>query len=283
MAANVIGTRLVQTPRLSLNVREAGGGPLVVLLHGITANGAVWDPLTKDLASSFHVVAPDQRGHGLSSKPPDGYRAADFAADVVDLIDTIGEGPALVIGHSLGAQNALAIGALHPAKVTAVVAVEFCPYIEKERLSTMASRVASGDSRYPSLGKLLHYLAERYPLLPGAALLRRIEYGYRLTDRGYEPLASANAMSLAAQGLFDDLEEITRSCKPPALLIRGHESSFISRAAFAKTQLLRPDLEYREIAEADHHIPEERPQKLATIIANFAVRRGFLNIHQTAQ
>jgi pimeloyl-ACP methyl ester carboxylesterase len=89
-------------------------------------------------------------------------------------------------------------------------------------------------------------------------------------------------MALAARSLFDDLEETTKSCQTDALLIRGHESKFVSPTAFARTQVLRPDFEYREVAETDHHVPEERPTEVFAIIADFAVRHGLLNAHDNA-
>ncbi|MDP3768967.1 MAG: alpha/beta fold hydrolase, partial [Dehalococcoidia bacterium] len=65
-----------------LSTLERGDGPPCVLLHGITANACVWDPIALRLAERYHVVAVDQRGHGQSDKPEAGYAAADFVADI---------------------------------------------------------------------------------------------------------------------------------------------------------------------------------------------------------
>jgi pimeloyl-ACP methyl ester carboxylesterase len=58
-------------------LRTGGDKPPVVLLHGLTANGACWTPLARALENDYDVVMPDARGHGRSGKPADGYRYDD--------------------------------------------------------------------------------------------------------------------------------------------------------------------------------------------------------------
>ncbi|MDQ2625341.1 MAG: alpha/beta hydrolase, partial [Actinomycetota bacterium] len=92
----------LDTARLSFATRSAGQGELVLLLHGITAGAAVWDPVLSELARGYRVVAVDQRGHGRSDKPERGYGPDDYVADVGALLDALGPACA-VVGHSLGA------------------------------------------------------------------------------------------------------------------------------------------------------------------------------------
>jgi 2-(acetamidomethylene)succinate hydrolase len=61
--------RRVDTGRITLNVREAGSGPLMLFFHGITSNSAVFETMMARLSDRFRTVAVDQRGHGLSDKP----------------------------------------------------------------------------------------------------------------------------------------------------------------------------------------------------------------------
>ena len=109
-------TSFYQTPAGRLFAVEAGAGPPVICLHGITANAYVWLPVMERLAADYRVVAIDQRGHGRSDRPDSGYAAGDFAADVVALIEALGA-PAVLIGHSLGARNALAAATAAPDAV----------------------------------------------------------------------------------------------------------------------------------------------------------------------
>ena len=54
----------------------------------------------------------DQRGHGLSDKPDSGYGAKDYTDDLVALIKTLNAGPAIIVGHSLGARNGVEVAAM---------------------------------------------------------------------------------------------------------------------------------------------------------------------------
>jgi N-formylmaleamate deformylase len=98
-----------------------GGGPSLVLLHGLTDNGMCWVRVADALCDSYDVVMPDTRGHGLSEKPAAGYTIEDRAADVAGLIDALSLDRPILFGHSLGGQAAMAIAALYPQKVGGVV------------------------------------------------------------------------------------------------------------------------------------------------------------------
>src|ERR1700730_4546977 len=82
---------------------EHGRGDLTVLLvHGFTADSSDWIWQIPHLASAYRVIAVDLRGHGRSSAPPDGYGPVSLAEDLAGLIDYLGVGQVVAIGHSLG-------------------------------------------------------------------------------------------------------------------------------------------------------------------------------------
>src|SRR6476620_9926470 len=105
MAADIASdhfiSRRVDIGRITLNVREKGSGPLMLVFHGITSNSAVFGPLMARLSDRFTTIAVDQRGHGLSDKPETGYEANDYADDIAGLIRTLDRGHAILVGHSL--------------------------------------------------------------------------------------------------------------------------------------------------------------------------------------
>lgn len=100
-------SRRIDIGRITLNVREKGSGPLMLFFHGITSNSAVFEPLMARLSDRFTTIAVDQRGHGHSDKPEAGYEANDYADDIAGLIRTLDRGPAILVGHSLGARNSV--------------------------------------------------------------------------------------------------------------------------------------------------------------------------------
>ncbi|HEY8474197.1 MAG TPA: alpha/beta hydrolase [Natronosporangium sp.] len=260
----------IDTGRLTVNVREAGQGRPAVFMHGITANAAIWDPVLDQLASAFRVVSMDQRGHGLTDKPPTGYTAEELSDDVLSLVETLDAGPALLVGHSLGARNALVAATRRPELVAAVVAIDFTPYIEPEVFDALSTRVRGGDRLFGSPAEITAYLSERYPRLPLDAIERRARHGYRAVDGGYRPLADPDAMAQTADGLRADLAPAVRQVRCPTLLIRGADSTLVSPAAFERTLRLRPDFAHIVVAGADHYVPEEQPDAVCAAIRTFA-------------
>jgi pimeloyl-ACP methyl ester carboxylesterase len=85
-----------------LYVREVGReGPVLLLIHGLGANGNVWDPLIEIVKDAWagSIIVPDLRGHGRS---PQGlhYGYGQHANDLAELVQPAQ--PVYVIGHSLG-------------------------------------------------------------------------------------------------------------------------------------------------------------------------------------
>jgi pimeloyl-ACP methyl ester carboxylesterase len=106
---------------------DSGGGapgePPIVLLHGATFRAEDWENIFPRLATRYRVIAYDARGHGKSGRAAS-YAIDALADDLLRVIDTVAGGPAIVIGHSLGAATALVAAAQRPAAIRALVLEE---------------------------------------------------------------------------------------------------------------------------------------------------------------
>lgn len=98
--------------------------PVVVGVHGITANAWSWGPVARRLAGRVRLVCPDLRGRGASSAAPGPYGIRRHADDVAAVIEATGGGPAVVAGHSMGTYVALLAAERHPALVRDLVLVD---------------------------------------------------------------------------------------------------------------------------------------------------------------
>jgi pimeloyl-ACP methyl ester carboxylesterase len=120
-----IQQRMLETNQIAINYAEIDGpvdgpGPPLVLLHGGSVRWQSFSSILPDLAESFHIYAPDFRGHGYSSWVPDSYRLQDYADDTITFLQSLVTEPAYLFGHSLGGMVALLVAAQYPAGVRAV-------------------------------------------------------------------------------------------------------------------------------------------------------------------
>ena len=91
---------------------SADSGRVMLLLHGLASNARIWELTAPHLAETgWAVFAPDLRGHGLSSKPDNGYDFAALSDDVNGLITSLALRHPVLVGHSWGAAIALAFAA----------------------------------------------------------------------------------------------------------------------------------------------------------------------------
>ncbi|MFB9640274.1 alpha/beta fold hydrolase [Streptomyces spiralis] len=100
------------------------GAPVVLALHGITANGLSWARVAHHLAGRVTLVAPDLRGRGRSGRLPGPYGIAAHADDMAAVVDALGVGRVVLTGHSMGAFTAALTAVRHPHLLTALLLVD---------------------------------------------------------------------------------------------------------------------------------------------------------------
>jgi pimeloyl-ACP methyl ester carboxylesterase len=100
------------------------GEPALVLIHGAFGSRSHFAPLVAHLAERHRVIALDLRGHGESGVPPDGFRIADFARDVLAVCREARVERAVLCGHSMAGAVALTAAALDPGLAAGVVLLD---------------------------------------------------------------------------------------------------------------------------------------------------------------
>lgn len=99
------------------------GAPTVLAVHGITATHRAWGWLA-DALPDVRVVAPDLRGRGRSNRLPGPFGMARHADDLAALLDHLGTGPVVVVGHSMGGFASVVLAHRRPDVVTSLVLVD---------------------------------------------------------------------------------------------------------------------------------------------------------------
>ena len=121
---------------VELEVFEAGRenqGKPIVLCHGWPELAYSWrHQMSALVAAGYHVIVPNQRGYGNSSRPDDvtDYDIEHLAGDLVALLDHYGYQDAIFVGHDWGAMVVWGLTLLHPSRVNTVISLSL-PYQER--------------------------------------------------------------------------------------------------------------------------------------------------------
>ncbi len=262
---------------LNFHYQQAGSGPDVVLIHGVTGDLSIWFlcEAMGVLARSFRVTAYDLRGHGYSDVPRYGYTSADQAGDALALMDALEIDRATLVGHSFGAVIAMHAAVLHPDRIESIVLSDpsFPALRHLEDLSRWGhwqnfrdeasqAGVTLSDEHWYDLGRffdqVLHLDGERLLKfrqavgLPGLNRLLRLAH----TTCGDDAKAVA--------GLTEDL---IQSVTQPVLAIFGEDSPFLATADFLGEHLAH--CVNQLVAGAKHRAPEENGPRFVELVNLF--------------
>ena len=113
----------LSTVELSYLEWKEGAEPLL-LLHGLVDHALVWSNLGDYLAKDYHIIAPDLRGHGDSSKPNNGYKFSDYIADLNEFMDYLGWESAHIVSHSWSAKLAAIWATQQPERFKDLVLID---------------------------------------------------------------------------------------------------------------------------------------------------------------
>lgn len=119
-------TGALKVPGASIYYETKGSGPLVLLIPGGPTDAGIFAELSAHLADRYTVVAYDPRGNSRSTLDgqPEDQNLDTHGDDAAQLIKTLGNGPAFILGSSGGAQIGLNLAARHPGLVHTLVAHE---------------------------------------------------------------------------------------------------------------------------------------------------------------
>jgi pimeloyl-ACP methyl ester carboxylesterase len=117
--------KTLSTSDIQLSYLEWNQGqePLI-LLHGMADHALVWSSLGDYLKSDYHIIAPDMRGHGESSKPEKDYTFKSAISDLEALMDKLGWSAAHIVSHSWTGKLAAIWARENPARLKSITLVD---------------------------------------------------------------------------------------------------------------------------------------------------------------
>ena len=125
------------------------GKPAFLFVHGWACNRSAFAPQAAHFARRHRVVSVDLRGHGESDKPQGPYSIMTHAEDLAYIIEHLGLGKVVAVGHSMGGLTVLQLAAAYPDHVAAIVMVDPAPFVRRPELrarsEAMLAAMEAGD------------------------------------------------------------------------------------------------------------------------------------------
>ena len=133
----------IERDGVTLNVRRAGKGAPLLLLHGHPQTHAMWHRVAPKLAERFELVLMDLRGYGDSGRPAAGEQSANYAKremarDAVEVMRRLGHERFQVLAHDRGARVAHRLALDHPQAVERVLLLDIAPTLAMYRHTSEA-------------------------------------------------------------------------------------------------------------------------------------------------
>lgn len=267
-------TRDIATARVRLCVAEAGDGDPLLVLHGFTGAKEDFVEVGERLSiEGWHVVIPDQRGHGSSEAPAaeSSYSLAALAADAWALLDARGWKRAAVIGHSMGGMVAQLMAIEAPERVDALVLMDTSHGTVvgvDPALVALATRVA----RTEGMARLVELARQLDTRVPAPAELRsRAERPGHVEEGERKMRACAPAMfaALSAELMSDhDRLDALRLVDRPTLVVVGEQDAAFLGPSRCLAEAIR-GARLEVIGDAAHSPQHENPERWWTVVSSF--------------
>jgi pimeloyl-ACP methyl ester carboxylesterase len=295
IAAGWVGFQLLSKQELNANVRgDLGGsyakltegtvhyqlsgppgGELVVLIHGFSVPSYVWEATVPALTGEgYRVLSYDLWGRGWSDRPDAAYNLALFTAQLEQLWQLLElEGPAHLIGLSMGGPIAARYAADHPDRILTVSLI--APEAERTTVQTIF------PLNLPGIGELIMTAYLEPVLLPSLQVKDfhdpagfpdwEARYREQIRYRGFGPALLSTIRHLPEVDPVHEYRQVSR-LDIPVLLVWGEEDQTFSRADMREVQQAFSEVSFHPIPEAGHLPHLERPElvnpRLLTFLAS---------------
>jgi len=252
-----------------LRVRQAGTGPVVLLLHGFPDSCELWnDVIPRITSAGYRVVAPDLRGFGQSDAPgrPGEYAIGHVVADLRTLISRLGgDEPVRVIGHDWGAVAGWCLALEHPQLVRAQVALS----VGHPRQYALAGPEQKLKGLY-TLAWQVPGVAERWLAQRNYAGLRGWARQHPQVDACVRDLSRPGRLTAGLNWYRANLRRVLfgswDKCSVPTLGVWSSGDHFLAEDQMRLSERQMDGAwRYERIERAGHWLPLEQPERVAEL------------------
>ena len=258
-------------------------GRAFVLVHGLASNARLWDGVARHLAAAGHpVLALNQRGHGRSSKPDDGYDTPTVAGDLARVIGATGWDRPVAVGQSWGGNVVVELAAAHGDLVAGVACVDggfieissrFATWEDCERALAPPNLVGMARSRIEGAMRSSH------PDWPEEGLAGALENFEVLPDGTIRPWLTRERHLKILRGMWDHHPLARAAVIETGVLWLPADSGDVAwthskQDALAAIEAALTRSRTVWFSPADHDVHAQHPDRVATVLHD-ATEDGF--------
>jgi lipase len=257
-----------------------GDGPDIILLHATGFMPWLWHPIAKRIAGSGRIIAPYLCDHRQAEPEAGGLSWLTLAKDLCDLCTSLDIEKPLLAGHSMGATIMTIANAIYGSPAAKMVMIEPI-YLPDQIYATdlsveqhpLASKSIKRRNGWKDKDEALAYLGSK-PLFASwdnEALELYLKYGMVPGDTGGLTLACSprREAALFMGGTIYNPWPLLGKIASPTLILEGEISENRHYIDLKKAASLMQNGSYRQIKEAGHLIPMEKPAETADILKEF--------------
>lgn len=250
---------------MNLAYSETGSGPPLLILHGLFGAGRNWATIARRLGEKHQVISVDLRNHG-NSPWADSMSYPEMAEDVSRLVEDLGFGAPVIMGHSMGGKVAMQLVLSRPEVASALIVVDAAPVTYPRVHDGAIAAMRKFDLSPPvRRGDVDRGLAEAIPdpAVRGFLLSNLISDGEGLRWR--LNLAAIESSLETISGF----PEIGSAWKGATLFLTGAESDYVRTEYRDAIAAMFPAVRYAPIAGAGHWVHADRPDEFVSEVIGF--------------
>ncbi|MFZ9858397.1 MAG: alpha/beta fold hydrolase [Roseiflexaceae bacterium] len=261
-------TGYVQSGAVRIHYRRAGAGVPLIMVHGMTDNGACWQTWAEQFVTHYDVILVDARGHGQSDTPAQNYAPHDHAEDIREVIIQLDLDRSFLLGHSMGGMTVFICACLFPELLRGVILEDpafealGAPYNQSAEEAWMAGVYKSLDrARKQSIAQLVMQCIDENPTWQACELIPWAESKHQVGQRipWIEPERHVSWTTMISQ------------LGVPALLVVGGDTErvIVTGELATHVRMMSSLVEIALIRDVGHCIRRENPKAFAAVVWSF--------------
>jgi pimeloyl-ACP methyl ester carboxylesterase len=278
-----LGSRRVELAAGPIHYREWGSGPIIVFVHGLLVNGGLWRKVAPPLAESHRCIVPELPlgSHPEAMKPDADLSPPGLARLIVDFLEALDLDDVTLVANDTGGALSQLVVTSHPQRIGRLVLTPCDAYDNflppMFRPLQWAARVPGGLLGFATPLRLapLRRLPMAFGWLAKRPIDRDASDSYvrpALTDREVRRDVVKVLRGISSRYTLDAAARFSTFTRP-VLLAWAREDRFFPLEHARRMAASFPDARLVEIDDSYSFVPEDQPERLATLIAEFVAER----------